>query len=226
MLVSESAQGDEGIVKSAQMPSLCEIVELQIGIDVLAFHCLCQRLECHLFGSLDVSSSAVAFIGGVFERAADKEAELVDDLHLMQSAIYARTLLLQVPHALHSCNPDGFSVFEGMPVSLGHSRHCPFSNADILQHHFHCLFSVFVQNLEFFAEVIEDLSVGSVAIGRNEVDFAISAKLVDFQLLFMGQASSNNHLEPAHQGKICRIVVKFTDLYIVIQFLQLVDSAF
>ena len=79
---------------------------------------------------------------------------------------------------------------------------CSFSNADIFQNHFNCLFTIFIQNLEFLAEVIEDLSVGSVAIGRNEVDFAISAELVDFQLLFMGHASSNNHLEPAHQGKI------------------------
>ena len=89
MFVSESTQCDEGSMKGTQMPSLSEIVELQIGIDVLAFSCLCQRLECHLFGSFDVSGSAVAFVGGVFERAADKEAELVDDLHFMQSAIDA-----------------------------------------------------------------------------------------------------------------------------------------
>lgn len=107
-----------------------------------------------------------------------------------------------MPHALYSRYSDSLSVFEGMPVSLGHSHHCSFSNADILQNHFNCLFTIFIQNLEFLAEVIEDLSVGSVAISRNEVDFAISAELVDFQLLFMGHASSNNHLEPAHQGKI------------------------
>ena len=85
-----------------------------------------------------------------------------------------------------------------MPKTFGHSHHCSLSNTDVLQNHLKSLFSILVQYLELFAEVIEDLSIRTIAVSRDEVDLAISAKLVDFQLLLMRQTGSDDHLEPPH----------------------------
>jgi hypothetical protein len=106
-----------------------------------------------------------------------------------------------------------------MPHTFGHSHHCSFSNTDVLQNHLNSLFSIPIQYLELFAEVIEDLSVRTIAISRDEVDLAISAKLVDLQLQLMRQTGSDDHLEPAHQRQIATVVLELADLHVMVQFL-------
>lgn len=198
MLAPKIAEGNESKMKQGKVSTFAEIIILQIRVDALGSHCLGQRFKCQFLWSFDIPDSSISLVGSVVEGAADPEAELVDDFHLMQSAIDTCALLLFVPHALHSRDADCLAILVGVPEALGDPHYSLFGNGDIFEDDLHSLLSIPVQNLKVLAKIIEHLPVGSIAVGREEGDLATPAELVQFQLLLMRKASGNHHFEPTH----------------------------
>lgn len=142
----------------------------------------------------------------------------------MQSTIDAHPLLLFVFHAFHARDTNCLTIFVGVPQALRDSDYSSFGNGDIFKDDFHGLLSISIQDLEILSKVIKYLSIGPVAIGREEEYLATSAKLVQSQLLLMRNTGGNHHFEPSNRRKILRFVLEFAHLHIVVQFLQFVDT--
>ena len=112
----------------------------------------------------------------------------------MDCAIDRLSAVFLMLHALNILQHDGLSIFVGVFLPIQQSHYSCLCTGDILDDHLDWLLTVFIEYLEFVAEVVEDPALSSPAIGTDESDIGLSADFVHEELLLEFDVSGEHYI--------------------------------
>ena len=96
----------------------------------------------------------------------------------MDSLIDTFLLIFQQFHALDSLYSNSVTIWIGMSMSFDQLDNTFFSNRDVFNKNLHGLFAIFINDFEIITEIIEYLTIGTVAIYRQEMNRILPAVFV------------------------------------------------